>query len=484
MLIMDFLKGIGWIFFLILISLPHIAHGAKCGPAYGADGIAVDSKGDVWMTHYEDVRVGKLEVFGEKFTEFLPSTKSNLEVTTRKGGSSKEGFDYSFDTGFSGIVIDEKNGFLLTGKWNSNKLVRFSLKDKSFKEFTLPAKYTFGMRWQIEMDSKGNLWILAVDIDNLLKMPKNGKIIRVSQEGKFKVIPFPIKEFIGTGMTIDPQGRTWLALTPIEKGKDAELYALIKGRWQRQKLSEVGRYITGMTFDSKGNLWFAAPEKNAIGKLAGVRGKNEVTLYPVPTPEALPNQLAIDSKDNVWFIEWSGNKMGRLSPGGQIREYSIPPEEEKPVTLAFDRDGNIWFSTLMNYNLFRLDPETGAIKEYTVPVPSNWSEDAAAASSVCAVKSKDVKGEEIKADPLTPIRHAKGFSDDPNAILFEKSCNTQCHTWYRVDKVANRRSDWTPTVDRMIEANGAKFITEADRGEIIRYLNENYTMRKEAAEAR
>jgi len=116
-------------------------------------------------------------------------------------------------------------------------------------------------------------------------------------------------------------------------------------------------------------------------------------------------------------------------------------------------------------------------------VPSNWSEDAAAASSVCAVKSKDVKGEEIKADPLTPIRHAKGYPENQIAAIFEKSCNTQCHTWYRVDKVANRRSDWTSTVDRMIEANGAK-IGESDRGEIVRYLNENYTMRKEVAEAR
>jgi hypothetical protein len=130
----------------------------------------------------------------------------------------------------------------------------------------------------------------------------------------------------------------------------------------------------------------------------------------------------------------------------------------------------------MNYNLFRLDPETGTIKEYTVPVPTNWSEDAAAASAVCAVKSKDVKVEEIKADPLTPIRYPKGHPEDAGAVLVAKNCNTQCHTWYRMDKVANRRKDWTPTVDRMIQANGAK-ISGEDRGSIVEYLNSNYTMK-------
>lgn len=505
-----------FVFISIVLSLYLTSAGwaAQCGPVYGADGIEVDSNGDVWLTHYEDVRIGRLNPEKNEFAEFLPTTKSDTEVTTRKKGSSKEGFDYSFDTGFSGIGMDEKRGFLWTSKWNSNKIVRFSLKDKGFKEFTVPGyPHSKG-----SMDFNGNLWVLtSVPKEDL--MPKDGKVLKVSPQGKIlKEIPAPHNEFTAYSMTLDNQGRVWLAQTPIGKGKEAELYVLNPpsppfakggkkgGLWQRLKLPDVGGLISSMAFDSKGNLWFAAYEKNVIGKISpltptlspkgrGDSGVNlspkgqgglseKVTLYTIPTPKSSPGNILIDSNDNIWFTEFAGLKIARLSQDGEFKEYPLPPEEEWVVTLAFDRDGEIWFSTLMNYNIFRLNPETGAIKEYTVPVPSNWSEDAAAASSVCSVKSKDVKGEEIKADPLTPLRHPVGHPEDQKAVLFEKNCNTQCHTWYRVDKVAQRRTDWTPTVDRMIEANGAKFITEKDREEIIRYLNENYTMRKRETETK
>lgn len=478
-----------FIFIVLSLYLTSAGWAAQCGPVYGADGITVDSNGDVWLTHYEDVRIGKLKPDSNEFTEFLPTLKSNPDVTTRSKGSSKEGFDYSFDTGFSGIGLDEKRGFVWTSRWNSNKIVRFSPKDKGFKEFTVPG-YPHS-RGFINMDSNGNLWVFS-SLPKQDLMPRDGKVLKISPEGKIiQKIPVPYNEFTGYSMTLDNQGRVWLAQTPVGKGKEAELYVLNppvspftkggnKWEWQRRKLSGGGGLITGMAFDSQGNLWFAAYEKNVIGKISS----GKATLYPIPTPKSSPGNVVIDSKDNVWFTEYAGLKIGRLSPDGEFKEYPLPPEEEWVVTLAFDRDGGIWFSTLMNYNIFRLNHETGAIKEFTIPVPSNWSEDAAASSSVCSVRSNDVKGEEIKADPLTPIRHAKGHPEDPKAALFEKNCNTQCHTWYRVDKVANRRTDWTATVDRMIEANNAKFITEADREEIIRYLNENYTMRKGEAKVR
>lgn len=466
-----------FVFISVVLSLYLTSAGwaAQCGPVYGADGIAVDSKGAVWITHYEDVRVGKLQPESSEFTEFLPTTKANPDVTTRVKGSSKEGFDYSFDRGFSGIAVDEKNGFLWTTRFNSKEVIRFSLKDREFKEFSLPGSI-YGGRGHKNMDTEGNIWVLIASVDPLETKVKNGRVVMVSPEGKIKEFHTPLKEFVAWSMTLDYRGRPWLAITPVEKGKDAQLYVLNKGKWQRQKLPEVGRYITGMTFDSQGNLWFTAFEKNAIGKFSS----GKVTFYPIPTPKASPNQIVIDKKGDIWFTEWHGNKIGRLSPDGQIREYPIPPEEESPITLAIGKDGHIWFSVLHNYNLFRLDPETGAIKEYTVPAPSNWSQDAAMASLTCSVKSKDIEAQEVKADPLIPLRHPVNHPEDTGAVLFTKSCNTQCHTWYRVDKVANRRTDWTPTVDRMIEANGAKFITEADREEILRYLNDNYTMKKGA----
>lgn len=445
---------------------------AACGPTYGADGIAIDSKGDVWITHYEDIRVGKLRPRSGEFAEFLPTTKANADVTTRTRGSSKDGFDYSFDAGFSGIGLDEKRGWLWATQFNTNKIVRFSLKDKSFKEFEVPGNpYARG---RINMDAQGNIWMLSsVSSEDGMGM-KDGVALKISPQGKvIKKFPAPLREFTGHSMTLDRKGRLWLAQTPMD-GKEAELYTLINGRFRKQKLPKVGRYISGLASDSRGSLWFSAVEMNAIGKVSS----GKTTLFAIPTEKASPGDIFVDNKDNIWFTESEGHKIGRLSPDGRFREYPLPHEEEWVVTLSSDKDGYIWFSTILNYNLFRLDPVTGAIKEYTVPVPTNWSEDAAAISSVCKVGSKDTTIEEAKVDTLVPLRHPKGYPD-AGAPLFEKSCNTSCHTWYRVDKAAQRRSDWTATVDRMIEANGAKFITEAERKDIINYLNANYSIGKD-----
>lgn len=463
---------------------------AACGPTYGADGITVDSKGDIWITHYEDIRVGKLRPDNGEFAEFLPTTKANVDVTTRTRGSSKDGFDYSFDAGFSGIGLDENRGWLWATQFNTNKIVRFSLKDKSFKEFEVPGNpYARG---RINVDAQGNIWMLSsVSSEDGMGM-KDGVALKISPQGKvIKAFTAPIKEFTGHSMTLDRKGRLWLAQTPMD-GKEAELYALIDGRFRKQKLPKIGRYLTGMAFDSRGSLWFSAVEMNAIGKIYPLtptlspKGRGSlsvrVMLYTIPTQKASPGDLFVDGKDNIWFTESEGHKIGRLSPDGQFREYPLPPEEEWVVTLTSDRSGYIWFSTILNYNLFRLNPATGAIKEYTVPVPTNWSDDAAATSSVCKVLSKDTKIEEVKVDPLVSLRHPKGHPGDARAALFEKSCNTACHTWYRVDKAAQRRSDWTATVDRMIEANNASFIKETDRKEIIEYLNANYSMKKSEAE--
>src|SRR3989339_866070 len=100
--------------FRLALLLPPQAVAAGCGPTYGADGIALDGKGNVWFTHFEDARIGRLSSGGGKFREYLASVKANPVVTTQAGRVDKDEFDYSLDNGFNGVTLDEKNGFLWT----------------------------------------------------------------------------------------------------------------------------------------------------------------------------------------------------------------------------------------------------------------------------------------------------------------------------------------------------------------------------------
>lgn len=457
---------------VLALLLPHQAIAAGCGPTYGADGIAVDAKGDVWFTHFEDARIGRLSSEGREFREYLASAKANPVVTTQTGRVGNDEFDYSMDNGFNGMALDEKNGFLWTVRFSSNRLARFSLKDAGFEEFTFRAQLLH-TRGPLPVAPDGSLWLLIAT--PTAKGLENGGLVNLSATGEIVgEFDVPSAVFVSPVVTVDAIGRPWLALTPAD-GAGARLYTLDNGSWSQQDVQDVGRFITGMAFDREQRLWLAAPEKNSLARF----DSGSARLYPLPTANAFPQQVFVDPENRIWFTEWNGHRIGTLSDSGDIREYALPAEEESPLTLAFAKDGSVWFSSLFNYGLFRLDPRTGSIREYAVPAPSNWFGDAAGTFSSCSIPSREAASGTIDATPLKPSRHPRGYSRNSAAVLFEKSCNTQCHSWYRVDKVAKRRSDWAATVDRMIWLNGAKSIGESERAQIIRYLNESYAAKKE-----
>ncbi|MDD5033987.1 MAG: lyase [Methylococcaceae bacterium] len=452
------------------------AFSAACGPVYGADGIAVDREGKVWMSHYEDVRLGRLDPASGEFAEFLPTTRGNPYAAKRDTWSKADGFDYGFDFGMMGIAIDEAHGLVWSARFNDNKLLRFSSADRQFTELAMPGLSS--ARFDIPMDSQGNVWL--VSSTGLAKFT-DGKAVKIAPDGKVETFALPWEKFTGGALTLDKEGNPWISAAP--EGGNAELYAWNGKIFERRELPNVGSHISSLYFDVRGDLWFTATEKNAIGRWR----KNKLDLFPIPTTHATPSVLTRDAAGNLWFTEWYGNKLGRITPDGQITEYPLPPEEETPLAVAADREGKVWFSVAFNYSLFRLDPDTGKMTEFPVPVPPNWSKDTARGVSFCTIRSKGLaKTKSVKAEQSSAteqmvhdaaIRHPKGYPKDRDAVLFEQKCQTACHTWYRVDKASARRSEWKPTVDRMIEANAAA-IAPGERKRIVRYLNRYYALLK------
>jgi streptogramin lyase len=453
--------------------------GAACGPIYGADGLAIDKQGGIWITHYEDIRLGWLEPKTGQFTEFLPDRKANPFVLDRNTWDKEQGFDYGYDFGFYGIALDDQRGLVWSNRFNSDKLVRFSRSDNKFVELTLPGRISG--RFELPIDSQGNLWLFS---GACCGQTGDRYLIKIDPEGRQKNFNLPVNQASATNVAVGKTGKIWLSLTPAEE-KQAALFAFQNERFDRIALpKEIGTVITRLHVDKQDTLWLASG--NDLWKMENDGFKR----YTVPTPNAKPAVMASDTQGNLWFSEWRGSRIGRISADGKIEEYPIPVEEESPRAIAVDTEGQVWFSVSFNYGLFQLDPTTGHIREFPIPVPSNWSKNAAEGLTACAVKPKDalstldVTKTNATHSPVTEqmihstvLRHPKGFPEDEAAVAFEKNCQTACHTWYRVDKAAARRSDWRPTVDRMIEFNKAA-IAENDRNLIVQYLNRHYTMAK------
>jgi streptogramin lyase len=465
-----------WMLSAVLMLAANRAQAAACGPVYGADGIAVDSVGHIWTTHYEDIRLGKLDAKSGRFEEYLPATTANPLILNRDTWSKEQGFDYGYDFGFYGIALDDSRDLAWFLRFNTDKVVRFSRQDKRFNEIALPGRISG--RFDLPLDQNGYLWLLVND--------NNGdtRLVRIAPNGGQNDYPLPVKQAANLNVAAGKPGTVWLSFTANGEQR-AALYRFQDGRFEAEALpGEVGLYLTRLHVDKQGDLWFAAG--NDIWHLQG----REFRRHAIPTANAHPAVLASDARGNLWFTEWFGNKIGRIAADGTLSEYAIPPEEEMPMALATDADGKVWFSVGFNYDLFRLDPDSGKIEQFPLPVPANWSKNAAEGLSACVIKAKDAMTRDAAVKTLAmqssateqmvhleAIRHPIAYPDDSDAVAFERNCHTACHTWYRMDKAANRRSDWAPTVDRMIVFNKAA-IDPPNRDAIVRYLNRHYTMGK------
>jgi virginiamycin B lyase len=96
--------------------------------------------------------------------------------------------------------------------------------------------------------------------------------------------------------------------------------------------------------------------------------KARIDLWDVPTQGSRPHDPRGAKDGSIWWTGQLANKLGRIDPKtGAIREYTLKSPYTGPHGLAEDKDGNIWF-TGNNLGLIgKLDPKTGITTEYPIP---------------------------------------------------------------------------------------------------------------------
>jgi virginiamycin B lyase len=68
-------------------------------------------------------------------------------------------------------------------------------------------------------------------------------------------------------------------------------------------------------------------------------------IIPVPTSSAGVGRIVTAPNGNMWFVERDANKVGRITPSGQITEFPLPaqfPGTSKTEDLDVAPDGNVW----------------------------------------------------------------------------------------------------------------------------------------------
>ena len=64
----------------------------------------------------------------------------------------------------------------------------------------------------------------------------------------------------------------------------------------------------------------------------------------MPTPNSQPLGIAAGPDRALWFTEFVGDKVGRISTAGSIREFPTPTPDSAPWEISAGPDGAMWFT--------------------------------------------------------------------------------------------------------------------------------------------
>src|SRR5258708_4912217 len=106
----------------------------------------------------------------------------------------------------------------------------------------------------------------------------------------------------------------------------------------------------GITAGPDGNLWFAAPDVNAIGRITTT---GSFTQFPLPTTCGSsagcgPYAITAGPDGNLWFTE-AANDVGRITPTGSFTQFRVggvcvANEGCEAFGITSGPDGNLWFT--------------------------------------------------------------------------------------------------------------------------------------------
>jgi streptogramin lyase len=121
--------------------------------------------------------------------------------------------------------------------------------------------------------------------------------------------------------------------------------------------------------DGLGHLWFTEFNASQIGEVDPTTGA--VTEFSNGiTQDSSPVGIAADGSGNLWFTEFFADQIGRITPSGVVTEFSagITPGSN-PAGIVAGPDGALWFTEFAGSRIGRIDPNTGAVTEFPTGVP-------------------------------------------------------------------------------------------------------------------
>src|SRR5258707_10510592 len=114
-------------------------------------------------------------------------------------------------------------------------------------------------------------------------------------------------------------------------------------------------------------------------RLTGRSTRVIITEYDLPNPLIQPHDVLLDREGNVWYSDFGQMFLGKMDPKtGKVTQYPIPVVKpgwsEGTLDLEIDRDDNPWVGVMYQSAIAKIDRKTEKFRMWSTP--KEWDTDA------------------------------------------------------------------------------------------------------------
>jgi streptogramin lyase len=142
---------------------------------------------------------------------------------------------------------------------------------------------------------------------------------------------------------------------------------------------ELGTYIASVNLSAR-DVW--PFELKTLPRPKAKDTQVIYTSYDLPRSDAAPHDEVVDADGNVWYSDFNTQYIGVLNPKtGEVKDYEIPLRRPNGVAqgglqIDIDPEGKVWYSNMEQIQLIRFDPETEEMAIFELPVAEEDAADA------------------------------------------------------------------------------------------------------------
>jgi streptogramin lyase len=95
-----------------------------------------------------------------------------------------------------------------------------------------------------------------------------------------------------------------------------------------------------------------------------------ITEFPLPFSPSEPQTIAYGPDGAYWFVEFSTDRIGRITTNGVLTEYILPAQSQ-PYGIVAGPDGNLWFTESKSDQIGCMSTNGVLLKQFAVPTQNS-----------------------------------------------------------------------------------------------------------------